>query len=210
MTSATIQASLDSAAVRPSPVPSRARATRIRAAVLRAEVGLAVGAPVALRLSLALVFLWFGALKIVGASPVVGLISATLPWADPHIAVGALGVFEAVLGVGLLTGRAQRLLLLALAAHLAGTFLTFLVAPGLMVQHHNPLLLTADGEFVLKNLVLITAALLLVTRAPGLPGRAEPSSGRTHPFQVWRALATARIVGVARTRCCLGNTGIPR
>jgi len=33
-----------------------------------------------------------------------------------------------------------------------------------MVQHGNPLLLTADGEFVLKNLVLITAALILLAR----------------------------------------------
>jgi hypothetical protein len=42
----------------------------------------------------------------------------------------------------------------------------FVMAPGLTMQHGNPLLSTADGEFVLKNLVLITAALVLASRRP--------------------------------------------
>jgi putative oxidoreductase len=122
--------------------------------------------PVALRITLALVFIWFGVLKVVGASPVAALISATLPWANPHVAVGTLGAVEIILGLGLLTGRLQRLFLVALAVHLSGTFLTFVVAPALTMRHGDPLLLTADGEFVLKNLVLISAALLLAARAP--------------------------------------------
>ncbi len=118
-------------------------------------------AAVALRLSLGLIFVWFGALKLAGDSPVAALVSATLPWANPELVVPLLGAVEVGLGIGLLVGRAQRLLLLALATHLAGTFLTFLMAPGLTMQGGNPLLLTADGEFVLKNAVLISAAVLL-------------------------------------------------
>lgn len=121
-------------------------------------------APVAMRLSLTLVFIWFGVLKMLGSSPVADLVSATLPWADPHVVVPVLGGLEAVLGIALLLGRAQRAVLLILSAHLAGTFLTFIMAPRLTMQHGNPLLLTADGEFVVKNLVLISAALLLTSR----------------------------------------------
>jgi uncharacterized membrane protein YphA (DoxX/SURF4 family) len=121
-------------------------------------------APVAMRLSLTLVFLWFGILKILGDSPVANLVSATLPWADPHFVVPVLGGVEAVIGMALLLGRAQRAVLLILSAHLAGTFLTFVMAPSLTMRHGNPLLLTADGEFVIKNLVLISAALLLTSR----------------------------------------------
>ena len=69
------------------------------------------------RLSLGLVFVWFGALKAAGDSPVLALVSATLPWADPQLLMPVLGVVEVLLGVGLLLGRAQRLLLLMLAAH---------------------------------------------------------------------------------------------
>lgn len=133
-------------------------------------------APMALRVSLALVFLWFGALKVTGESPVLGLVSATVPWLEPALAMHLLGAVEVLLGVGLLLGRFQRLLLLVLATHLSGTFLTFFMAPQLMFQHGGPMLLTADGEFVVKNLVLISAALLLAasSAAPlGQPARAR-------------------------------------
>jgi putative oxidoreductase len=119
----------------------------------------------ALRLSLALVFVWFGVLKLSGDSPVKGLLSATLPFLDPGVTVPALGLVEVALGVAVAIGRAPRVMLLALAAHLSGTFLAFITATHLVIQHGNPLLLTADGEFVVKNLVLISAALVLVGRS---------------------------------------------
>jgi putative oxidoreductase len=52
--------------------------------------------------------------------------------------------------------------LLVLVGHLAGTFLTFVTATSLMFQDGNPLALTSDGEFVVKNLILISAALVLI------------------------------------------------
>ncbi len=155
----------DGARTATAPEPGRCRALplwiRSEAAFDRFLIRAAPAAAVALRLSLGLIFLWFGALKLAGDSPVVALVSATLPWGNPDVVVPLLGAVEVGLGIGLLVGRAQRLLLLALATHLAGTFLTFLMAPGLTIQGGNPLLLTADGEFVLKNSVLISAAVLL-------------------------------------------------
>jgi len=131
--------------------------------------------PTALRLSLALVFLWFGALKLSGDSPVAGLIAATLPFVDPATSVPVLGVVEVLLAVAVVVGRAPRMTLLVLAAHLTGTFLSFLTAPELVFGQGNLLLLTADGEFVLKNLVLVSAALVLVGHA----GHRTP--GARHP-----------------------------
>jgi uncharacterized membrane protein YkgB len=126
-------------------------------------------APVLLRFSLALVFMWFGALKVAGKSPVFNLIAATLPWFNPHFVVPALGVVEIALGVGLIfLSRARRLVLLVLSCHLIGTFLTFIDAPSWVFQNGNPLVLTASGEFVLKNLVLISSALVLVGLCRGL------------------------------------------
>src|SRR4051794_11036494 len=120
--------------------------------------------PTALRLSLALVFVWFGALKVTGDTPVEGLIGATLPFLSSDVTVPVLGLVEIAIGLAVAVGRAPRIVLLVLAGHLAGTFLTFVTAPALMVTDGNPLLLTADGEFVVKNLVLISAALVLVGR----------------------------------------------
>jgi putative oxidoreductase len=123
-------------------------------------------APLALRVSLGLVFIWFGALKIAGDSPVTALIAATVPWVPIGVLMPVLGWVELVLGGSLLLGRPRRLTLIAVAAHLTGTFLTFIDAPQLMVERGNPLLLTGNGEFVLKNLVLITAALVLLAHQP--------------------------------------------
>jgi putative oxidoreductase len=127
------------------------------ASALASRVGVAV-----LRYSLALIFCWFGALKLLGLSPVYNLIGATLPWFNPAVVVPLLGAVEVLLGIGLLIPRARRLVMVALVAHLSGTFLTFLDAPGWMFQGADPLRLTANGEFVLKNLVLISAALVLL------------------------------------------------
>lgn len=119
-------------------------------------------APIALRLSLAVVFVWFGALKIVGHSPVHDLLVATLPFLPADVVVPALGVVEVVLGLAVASGVFRRVTLLVLVGHLVGTFLTFVTATTLMFQDGNPLTLTSDGEFVVKNLVLISAALVLI------------------------------------------------
>jgi uncharacterized membrane protein YkgB len=116
-----------------------------------------------LRVSLGVVFVWFGALKIFEVSPVSDLVAKTVYWVDPNWFVPALGVFEVTLGVLLLLGRAMRLALLLFLAQMAGTFVTFLVLPEVTFQHGNPLLLTVEGEFVVKNLVLLCAGLVVGT-----------------------------------------------
>ncbi len=145
--------------------PETAAATRLEGRVARLETLVGRVTVPALRMSLGLVFVWFGVLKVVGDSPVAGLIGATVPWIDPGLLVPALGWLEVVLGLALLAGRPRRLALLAAAAHLSGTFLTFVQAPSLVISDGNPFLLTANGEFVLKNLVLICAALVLLGRS---------------------------------------------
>jgi putative oxidoreductase len=142
------------------PVPDRKRPLGA-ALVDRAEAVNQRYAATVLRLALAAVFVWFGALKLAGSSPVHELIGATLPFIDPDLSVPVLGAVEVVIGLVLATGFLPRITLLVLAGHLAGTFLTFVTASELMWTA-APFELTADGEFVVKNLVLISAALLLI------------------------------------------------
>jgi len=115
-----------------------------------------------LRVALGMLFIWFGALKVAGASPVAAIVSGTLPFADPTLTVLVLGGVELVLGAALVFGVAVRLVLPVLAGHLTGTFLTFVMLPELMFRDGNPLLLTESGEFVVKNLVLIGATVVLM------------------------------------------------
>lgn len=114
-----------------------------------------------LRVALGLVFIWFGTLKIIDRSPVADLVADTVYWLPSGFFVRFLGVWEVVIGVGLLLPFALRLTLLLFWAQMAGTFLVLVIHPGASFQHGNPLLLSMTGEFVIKNLVLIAAGLVI-------------------------------------------------
>jgi putative oxidoreductase len=134
---------------------------RLLALLRRVSIG-------ALRLSLGVVFIWFGALKVLDVSPVSDLVARTVYWLDPRFVVPALGLFEIAVGTMLVANRWLRLALALFAAQMAGTFLVFLVLPNVAFQNGNPLALTVEGEFVLKNLVLLTAGMVLGSRLPVL------------------------------------------
>ena len=133
-------------------------------------------APTMLRVSLGLVFVWFGVLKILGETPVSDLVAGTVYWLDPEWFVPLLGVFEVVVGIGLLLGRALRFVLALFVLQMVGTFLVLVVQPQVAFQEGNPLLLTTEGEFVIKNLVLLSAGLVVGSRLRALPTWTNPHS----------------------------------
>jgi putative oxidoreductase len=122
-----------------------------------------------LRLSLGLVLVWFGALKIVGETPVADLVANTVYWVNPSWFVPLLGGFEVVVGIGLLLGRGLRVVLALFVLQMMGTFLVLVIQPDIAFQDGNPLLLTTEGEFVIKNLVLLSAGLMIGSRLKALP-----------------------------------------
>lgn len=113
-----------------------------------------------LRLSLGIVYLWFGALKIVGMSPVLELVRAAHPSLATLPSYVALAAFEVSLGVLLLIGVWSRMTAAAAMLHLFGTFAVVVSSPRLVFQPWFPFL-TMEGEFVVKNLVLLAAAAAL-------------------------------------------------
>jgi uncharacterized membrane protein YkgB len=115
----------------------------------------------ALRLSLGIVFVWFGALKVFGVTPVTDLVADTVYWFDPDWVVPALGWAELIVGIGLIFRIALRAVLALFVAQMAGTFLVLVVQPDIAFRDGNPLLLTVEGEFVVKNLVLLSAGLVI-------------------------------------------------
>jgi putative oxidoreductase len=102
-------------------------------------------------------------------------VAGTLPWTDPRATLIVLGGAEVVFGIALVTGVGLRVVLPLMVAHLAGTFLTFVMLPQLMFRSDDPFLLTESGEFVTKNLVLIAATVVLLchtgARPAGPPAR---------------------------------------
>ena len=114
-----------------------------------------------MRISLGVVFFWFGALKLVpGLSPAEELVRNTIYFVDPALFQPVLAVWEMVIGVGLLAGRFLRLTLLLLFAQMAGTALPLLVLPE-VVWTKFPFGLTLEGQYIIKNLVIIGSAIVL-------------------------------------------------
>jgi len=113
------------------------------------------------RVSLGIVFIWFGTLKVLGTSPVAVLVEQLFPWLPPSLSVPAIGVFEVALGIAFITKFALRITLALFWLHMAGTFLVPILRPDLSFLGGNPLYLTTVGEFVVKNLVLIAAGLVI-------------------------------------------------
>lgn len=114
-----------------------------------------------LRMALGIVFVWFGLLKVIGLSPVHALVARTVYWVSPEWFVPFLGFWELVIGLGLLIRVALRLTLFLFWLQLAGTFLVLVFRPDIAFQGGNPFLLSTEGEFVIKNLVLIAAGLVI-------------------------------------------------
>ncbi|MDY6769429.1 MAG: hypothetical protein SVU88_00485 [Candidatus Nanohaloarchaea archaeon] len=126
-----------------------------RIASLLAEEGVVV-----LRYSLALIFIWFGGLKLIGGSPAVALVAETVYWFDPAWFVPVLGAWELLIGLCFLYRPLIRAAIALLAPQMLGTFLPFLLLPATTFEQF-PLLLTLEGQYIMKNLVVIGAAMVV-------------------------------------------------
>lgn len=114
-----------------------------------------------LRFSLGIVFLWFGALKVLGVSPVEELVTTVYSFLPASSLMILLGLIECVIGLGLIFKINLKLILPVLWIQMAGTFLSLFLLPSRFFMNGNPLLLTTEGEFIMKNLVLIAASMVV-------------------------------------------------
>ncbi|MEX2218123.1 MAG: hypothetical protein WD749_05130 [Phycisphaerales bacterium] len=115
--------------------------------------------PWLLRLSLAMIFIWFGALKTFDAGPARELVTRTVYWVDAGWFYPFLGWWEVAIGVCLLARPLIRVAILLLFLQMPGTFLPLVLLPD--VTWSGPLVPTIEGQYIIKNLVLISAALVV-------------------------------------------------
>lgn len=145
------------------PGPSAPRPTPFSFVADVVDLTIAVIKPISiplLRVALGVIYLWFGILKIIGATPVADLVASMIPFVPASTAVVGMGIAEVVLGALLIIGIFVPWIAAIQVAHLLGTFLVFIVHPA-VAYNGNPFLVTFEGEFIAKNLVLI-AGLLVV------------------------------------------------
>jgi len=138
------------------------------------------------RIALGVIFLWFGLLKLLpGVAPIDVLAEKTLVMLTfglfrPENCLHVLAVFECVIGLGLLTGRFVRIVLILLFVQMAGTF-TPLVLLHRETWIHFPYFPSFEGQYIIKNLVLISSGLIVgatvrggkIIANPAIAARAE-------------------------------------
>ena len=148
---------MSTASTLPETVPYRDRLEAIDASIAAAMDRWSV--PV-LRAAVGIVFIWFGALKVFDVSPAADLVAATVYLVPPELFVPILGVWEVLIGVCLLYRPLIRLGILLLFLQMPGTFLPLVLLPEVTFVTF-PHALTVEGQYIIKNLVIIGAALVV-------------------------------------------------
>ena len=134
-----------------------------------------------LRIGMGIIFLWFGALKFFpGLSPATDLAVRTIDvltfgLIPGNISLILLATLETAIGAGFLIGRYMRLTLGLLVFQMAGTLTPLALFPmeAFMVFPYAP---TLEGQYIIKNLVLIGAGLVIGATVRGGQIVAEPQA----------------------------------
>jgi uncharacterized membrane protein YphA (DoxX/SURF4 family) len=126
-----------------------------------------VKAATMMRVALGIVFLWFGVLKFFpGMSPAQDLAARTIGIltfgiVPAGVSVPLLALWESVIGAGLLFGAHTRVYVVMLLLEMPGTMLPMVFFPHETFTHF-PYAPTLEGQYIIKNLVLIAGAAVLL------------------------------------------------
>lgn len=119
-----------------------------------------------LRISLGIAFLWFGFLKFFPElSPAEGLAARTIETltfgiVQPELSVPVLALWEVLIGLGLITGKFMRVTLLLLFVQMMGTITPLFLFPNETFTAF-PYAPTLEGQYIIKNIVLVSAGLVI-------------------------------------------------
>ena len=135
---------------------------------------------VLLRVTLGIVFFWFGVLKFFpDLSPAEDLAIRTISkltfdLIPANTAILVLAVWESLIGLGLISGRLLRATLLLLFLQMIGTVtpLYFFPQEAFTTVPFAP---TLEGQYIIKNLVLVSAGIVIGATVRGGKVVADPA-----------------------------------
>jgi len=118
----------------------------------------------AIRFSFGIIFIWFGILKPFGLSVAEELLKSTvkwLPFGSPENWLVIIGWWEVAIGVLFLFKKTTKIAIALLFIQMVGTFMPLVFLTEVTFQSNNILLPTLEGQYIIKNLMIISAALVL-------------------------------------------------
>lgn len=115
------------------------------------------------RFGLFVIFFWFGILKVIGLSPAAPLVQAlfeqTISFMSFDTFIILFGLFECLIGILFIIRGLERLVIPLLFAHMITTFMPLFLVPGMTWSSF--LVPTLEGQYIIKNLVIIAAAMAI-------------------------------------------------
>lgn len=132
-----------------------------------------------LRWSIGLIYVWFGSLKFIpGMSPAQDLALSTIDLLTlgliPHgTSLFLLATLEVLIGLLLIFGKFMRFTILLLLFQMGGTMSPVFLFPDI-VFNHFPFVLTIEGQYIFKNFVVISAAMVIGATVRGGELTSEP------------------------------------
>lgn len=120
-----------------------------------------------LRICIGILFLWFGGLKFFpGLSPAEGLASTTIEILTFHLLpdwmiMPGLATMEFALGLLLVFSKEFKLTFWLLLFHMCCTILPLFILTDVTFKSF-PFQLTMEGQYIVKNIVIISAAFVLL------------------------------------------------
>ena len=112
------------------------------------------------RISLGVLYVWFGLLKPLGHTTTTSLLAHTIYWGDPETMVLILGWWEVLIGLCLIVRPLVRVAVLLLAIRLPGILLAFVLEPNNLFVAF-PFAPTPEGQYLIKDLTLFLASLAI-------------------------------------------------
>lgn len=112
------------------------------------------------RISLGILYVWFGLLKPLGHETATSLLAHTIYWGDPDVMVLVLGWWEVLIGLSLIIRPFVRVAVFLLAVRVPGTLLAFLLVPEVLFVAF-PFAPTPEGQYLIKDLTLFFATLAI-------------------------------------------------
>ena len=121
-----------------------------------------------IRLSLFIIFFWFGLLKPLGLSAAEQLVLDTVYWMpifSAYVWLSIIGWWEVVIGLCFLFEKTTKIALVLLLLQMTGTFMPLIILPDVTFQNSNFFTPTLEGQYILKNILIIAAALIISNKS---------------------------------------------
>ncbi len=132
-----------------------------------------------LRIALGIIFFWFGVLKFFpNLSSAENLAIRTIEVLSfgvmsEKISMIVLAIWESLIGIGCILGKFMRITLILLFFQMFGTIMPLFIFPELTFNS-IPFVPTLEGQYIIKNLAIVSSAIVLLATIRGGTIIADP------------------------------------